>query len=103
MRSTWSRPICSYFWVIANWRPYFDALTPGYFMHFHHLWFDEERQIGAGEYSFGNEERDYTLHGVVVVELKDGKIGFWREYQREGPKLFEDFISQSGKAWQSSG
>jgi hypothetical protein len=84
-------------------RPYFDALTPGYFMHFHHLWFDEERQIGAGEYSFGNEERDYTLHGVVVVELKDGKVGFWREYQRKGPKLFEDFISQSGKDWQSSG
>jgi hypothetical protein len=32
-------------------RPYFAALKPGTFMRFHNLWFDEGRQIGAGEYS----------------------------------------------------
>ncbi len=84
-------------------RSYFDALTPGYFMRFHHLWVNEEAQIGPGQYSFGEDERDYALHGVVVVELKDAKIAFWREYQRKGPKLFEDFISPPGKTWQSSG
>jgi hypothetical protein len=34
-------------------RPYFAALKPGTFMRFHNLWFDEGRQIGVGEYSFG--------------------------------------------------
>jgi hypothetical protein len=29
-------------------RPYFSALKPGTFMRFHNLWFDEVRQIGAG-------------------------------------------------------
>ena len=36
-------------------RPYFAALKPGTFMRFQNLWFDEARQIGAGEYSFGDQ------------------------------------------------
>jgi ketosteroid isomerase-like protein len=84
-------------------RPYFGALTPGYFMQFHNLWFDEPTQTGTGKYSFGNEERDYSLHGVCVTEIRDGRIAFWREYQRKGPKLFEDFINKNRNDWQNHG
>lgn len=81
-------------------RPYFAALKPGTFMHFHHLWFDEARQVGAGEYTFGSQGHTTADHGVVVVELDDGRIRFWREYQQKGPYLFRDFIATENKTWQ---
>ena len=81
-------------------RPYFAALKPGTFMRFHHLWFDEDSQTGAGEYSFGMEGRRQADHGIVVVEVQDGRIAFWREYQRKGPARFDQFIGIEGKAWQ---
>ena len=62
-------------------RLYFAALKPGTFMRFHNLWFDEARQIGAGEYSFGEVNGPTADRGLVVVELRDGRIAFWREYQ----------------------
>jgi ketosteroid isomerase-like protein len=81
-------------------RLYFAALTPGTFMRFHNLWFDETKQVGAGEYSFGSAGKAMADHGIVVVELRDGKIAFWREYQRKGPSVFQDFIGIEGKTWQ---
>jgi ketosteroid isomerase-like protein len=81
-------------------RPYFAALKPGTFMHFHNLWFNEPNQIGAGEYSFGMTGETTADHGIVVVELRDGRIAFWREYQRQGPSAFQDFIALTGKTWQ---
>lgn len=69
-------------------------------MHFHNLWFDEQRQVGAGEYSFGMQGQATTDHGVVVAELDEGRIAFWREYQRKGPAPFAAFIGREGKAWQ---
>lgn len=81
-------------------RPYFAALSPGTFMRFHNLWFDEAKQVGAGEYSFGSAGKATADHGIVVVELRDGKIAFWREYQRKGPSVFRDFIGTEGKTWQ---
>jgi hypothetical protein len=81
-------------------RPYFVALTPGMFMHFHHLWFDVLNQMGAGEYSFGMTGKVTADHGVVVTELRDGRIAFWREYRRQGPSAFSDFIATAGKTWQ---
>jgi hypothetical protein len=81
-------------------RPYFAALQPGTWMRFHHLWFDEARQVGAGEYSFGSEGQPTADHGVAVVELQDGRIAFWREYQRKGPPAFQDFIEIRNKTWQ---
>ncbi len=53
-------------------------------MRFHVLAFDEEAQVGAGEYAFGSEGEASADHGVAVVELEDGRIRFWREYQRKG-------------------
>jgi SnoaL-like domain len=84
----------------AELRPYFGALTPGYFMRFHRLFFDEASQSGGGEYSFGVEGEKTADHGAVVVELRGGKIAFWREYQRKGPMPFEAFAAADGKGWQ---
>lgn len=81
-------------------RPYFAALRPGTFMRFHNLWFDESKQTGAGEYSFGMAGAENADHGVTIVELRDGRIAFWREYQRKGPSAFQDFIRTEGKTWQ---
>ena len=80
----------------AQLRPYFAALKPGTYMKFHNLWFDVDRQIGSGEYSFGHKDKATAEHGVVVTELKAGRIQFWREYQREGPAEFGSFLSQEG-------
>jgi hypothetical protein len=80
-------------------RPYFAALKPGTFMQFHNLWFDEARQIGAGEYSFGERNEPTADHGVVVVELRDGRVAFWREYQQKGPTSFEQFLDTKDKPW----
>jgi ketosteroid isomerase-like protein len=46
-------------------------------MVWHHLAFDEESQIGFGEYTFQMNDR---YHGIVVVKVRDGKICNWREY-----------------------
>jgi ketosteroid isomerase-like protein len=81
-------------------RPYFAALKPGAFMHFHNLWFDETNQTGAGEFSFGETGQSSADHGIIVVELHDGRIFFWREYQRKGPSAFQDFIATKDKNWQ---
>lgn len=81
-------------------RPYFAALKPGTIMRFESLWFDEEKQMGAGEYTFGSEGQAIADHGVAVVELKDGLIAVWREYQRKGPTEFGKFIAREGKEWQ---
>jgi hypothetical protein len=80
-------------------QPYFAALKPGTFMRFHNLWLDEGRQIGAGEYSFGGANERTADHGVVVVELRDGRIAFWREYQQKGPALFGRFLDTKDKRW----
>jgi uncharacterized protein YciI len=81
-------------------RPYFGALTAGYFMRFHHVWFDEASQTGGGEYSFGKEGARTADHGVAVVELRDGRIAVWREYQRKGPLAREAFLATEGKNWE---
>jgi SnoaL-like domain len=80
-------------------RPYFAALKPGTFMRFDNLWFDEASQIGAGEYSFGEVNEPTADHGVVVVELRGGRIAFWREYQQKGPTSFERFLDTKDKRW----
>lgn len=81
-------------------RSYFAALKPGTFMVFHHLSFDETGQVGAGEFSFGLRGGSFADHGVVIVDIRDGKIASWREYLRKGPSAFEDFVRLVGKRWQ---
>lgn len=81
-------------------RPYFAALTPGTFMRFHTIAFDEDAQRGTGEYTFGSEGEETADHGVAVVEIADGRIGVWREYQRKGPASFDNFTAVEGKGWE---
>jgi hypothetical protein len=81
-------------------RPYFAALTPGTFMRFHTIAFDEGAQRGAGEYSFGDERSETADHGVAIVEVDGERIRAWREYQRKGPASFDAFTAVEGKTWQ---
>ena len=61
-------------------------------MRWHHVCFDERAQIGAGEYTFEGRKR---YHGVVLVELENGLIARWREYQYESRLEWEDFVGAS--------
>jgi hypothetical protein len=81
-------------------RPYFAALTPGTFMRFHTIAFDEGSQGGFGEYSFGHERSETADHGVAVVEVAGDRIAVWREYQRKGPSAFADFVATEGKTFE---
>src|SRR5215218_7112162 len=73
-------------------RLFFNNLTLGTTMTWHNLWFDEATQRGAGEYSFSLDGwASEANHGVAVVEMRDGLIATWREYQRRGPLSFESF------------
>lgn len=79
-------------------RPYFDELDGKYKMEFHNLWFKQATQSGTGEYTF-SYGKDTADVGIVVVELENGKIKFWREYQRKGPTNFQDFLRIDNKEW----
>ena len=62
-------------------------------MTWHHLLFDEEKQIGVGEYTFAWNAR--ILHGVVILQLLEGKIQCWREYQYPSSLDWEMFVGES--------
>jgi ketosteroid isomerase-like protein len=81
-------------------RAYFGALKPGTYLRYQNLWFDETRQIGCAEFSFGGEGKPKADHGAFIVQLRDGLIAHWREYVQKGPADFQEFIASDGKAWQ---
>lgn len=58
-------------------------------MEWHHLLFDEEHQIGAGEYTFSYDVR---THGMVIVRILNRRIANWREYEQESSMGWEDFV-----------
>lgn len=62
------------------------------FMTWHHLIFDEDEQIGAGEYTFQMNNR---YHGVVIVKVSEGRIARWREYQYPSTVDWETFTAHS--------
>jgi len=61
-------------------------------MQWHHLVFDEEKQIGAGEYTF---EYEIRTHGVAMVQLVGGRIARWREYEVESPLDWEKLAGET--------
>ena len=77
---------------------YFDNPKPMKLI-WHNLMLDEEKQIGSGEFTFTMEGRQGN-HGVVVVELCDGRIKFWREYYQVSDLNFKDFISTENKKFE---
>lgn len=61
-------------------------------MTWHHLVFDEDTQIGAGEFTF---EYGGQVHGMVIVRIRDGKISNWREYWYESPLDWKQFTKEN--------
>jgi ketosteroid isomerase-like protein len=59
-------------------------------MTWHHLAFDEDGQIGFGEYTFNY--KDYQAHGIVAVKVRDRKISNWREYEIQSNMSWQQFI-----------
>lgn len=62
-------------------------------MSWHYIMFDKEEQVGSGEYTF--EYRGRLSHGMVVVQISQGKIRRWREYQYRSNSEWPDFIGKS--------
>ena len=61
-------------------------------MTWHHLAFNEEEQIGFGEYTFEMHRR---YHGIVVVNVEEGLIKGWREYQYRTELNWNEFTSHN--------
>jgi hypothetical protein len=61
-------------------------------MTWHHFAFNEETQIGFGEYTFAMNKQ---YHGIVMVRVKDKKIASWREYQYESSLDWSVFSGES--------
>ena len=80
-----------------------NGLKPGTEMIFHHISFDLLTQTGMGEFTFSTNGADSAVHGVVVITIKDGLIGTWREYFASGPADFERFCAVEGKDWRWHG
>jgi hypothetical protein len=58
-------------------------------MIWHHILFDETRQIGTGEFTFTYGD---TVHGVTMIKVRDGLISNWREYWYASELPWEEFI-----------
>jgi ketosteroid isomerase-like protein len=61
-------------------------------MNWHHLAFNEQEQVGFGEYTFQLNNR---YHGIVVVKLESGLIKQWREYQYRSELPWEEFTGHN--------
>jgi ketosteroid isomerase-like protein len=61
-------------------------------MSWHHLAFNEQEQVGFGEYTF---EMHGRYHGIVVVQLAAGRIKNWREYQYRSELDWSSFTSHN--------
>lgn len=61
-------------------------------MVWHNLVFDEQKQIGAGEYTFEMHSKN---HGVAIVKIENDKISNWREYQWAGNLDFDSFLGKN--------
>jgi len=62
-------------------------------MTWHYLIFDEATQIGTAEYTFAYKGK--LSHGIVIVQISEGKIRRWREYQYRSTSEWVDFIGES--------
>lgn len=55
----------------------------------HTIVFDEETQTGAAEYTY---EEAHRYHGLVLVQVANGLVTEWREYQHTSDLDWEDYI-----------
>jgi uncharacterized protein (TIGR02246 family) len=80
-------------------RAYFAPLEPGTYLRLDNVWFDEELQRGAVEFTFGEGDQEPADHGVSVVDVAGGRIRAWREYLVKGPADQDRFLAVDGKDW----
>ena len=64
-------------------------------MTWHHVAFDEDTQIGFGEYTFAMNKQ---YHGIVIIMIKNKKIARWREYQYESSLDWSVFSGEGDSA-----
>ena len=78
----------------AQLRAFFEA-DDGYEQRtvWHTIIFDEERQLGAAEYTFDGTHR---YHGMVIIKLRDDRISHWREYQHISELEWESLWTGAG-------
>ncbi|HKP69193.1 MAG TPA: nuclear transport factor 2 family protein [Pyrinomonadaceae bacterium] len=55
---------------------------------FHNWIFDEEQQLGVAELTYVGT---YRYHGTVWIEVRNGQIVSWREYQHISDKDWDEF------------
>lgn len=56
----------------------------------HHLLVDGD--TGVGEYTYRGHGQ---YHGIVIVQLRDGRVSRWREYQQASELDFDAFVGPS--------
>jgi SnoaL-like domain len=61
-------------------------------MTWHHRAFNEDSQIGFGEYTYQGGNR---YHGIVIIKIKNGKISNWHEYQYKSNLDWKKFIEKN--------
>jgi len=61
-------------------------------MEWRHLLFNEQDQIGAGEFTLEGH-RDYQ--GMVIVKIEKGKISNWREYRFASHESWEKLTREN--------
>ena len=58
-------------------------------MTWHHVSFNEAKQVGSGEFTF--EWPDGQVHGMTSIRIRDCLIANWREYFYESDLDWEEF------------
>ncbi|HZS28714.1 MAG TPA: nuclear transport factor 2 family protein [Candidatus Angelobacter sp.] len=61
-------------------------------MQWHHLLFNEQEQVGAGEFT---QEGARHYHGMVIVKVEKGKISRWREYEFASSQSWDKFTGEN--------
>ena len=61
-------------------------------MKWHHILFDPAQQIGVGEFTFRYR---IQTHGLVIVNISNGLIANWREYEIESPLPWDRLIGDN--------
>lgn len=64
------------------------------FCEMHTVIFDEEKQLGAAEYTY---EGTHRYHGLVLIRMVNDKIVSWREYQHTDAREWDVFIKGPSK------
>jgi hypothetical protein len=69
--------------------PFFEPPPEGQRTVWHRILFDEAAQAGAAEYTYVGS---HQYHGAVMVQLRDGLVDDWREWQHVSELPWEEFI-----------